>query len=170
MVFHSGYQQLDLEEVGDLGEGAYSVEPRPEPTEGKNEFEQVFNETFEGGEDVIAAEMYDAVFLTVLTLQRAGEVSGTAIADHIKLVSSDPGERVTVGEFDDAKAILEEAEPIRRYADAEPVHYVGAFGHVDLNEALEPLYPQAVMQIQGGEPTDIEILPEQYFEKLVVLL
>ena len=155
IVFYRGFNWIDLDEYGDLADGVYSVESRPEPTDGTDAFEQTFEDTFDGQERPMVAEMYDAVMLVALALQRAGESDGPAIAEHIQKISTAPGEHVTFGDFDQAKSLLQ---------DEESVHYIGVSGHVDLSERLEPVYPQAIMQVQDGEAVDVETLSADFFE------
>lgn len=156
IVFYRGFFQTDLDAYADLADGVYAVDGRPEPTDGTDAFWDRFNTDGMLDRDWPLAEAYDAVYLVALAIQQAGEVSGSAIAKHIQEVSASPGNAVTVGEFEEAKTLVE---------DDDPVHYLGASGHVDLNERLEPVYPQAVVQVHDGEAVDVEIISADLFER-----
>ena len=90
-----------------------------------------------------------------LAAERAGEVSGEAIARNIREVSRPPGESVTVGGFEEAKGILEEGGD---------VNYEGASSNVDLNENLEPVTDFSISRIEGGEVSSLESIPREGFE------
>lgn len=146
-----------IEPLGDIVEGMYITVPESASSEGAETFEQKMSDA---GNDPTAFShhSYDAVMLMALAAERAGEVSGEAIARNIRAVSRPPGEAVTVGEFEEAKGILE---------DDGDVNYEGASSGVDLNENLEPLTDFSISRIDGGEVVGLESIPREEFEGIL---
>jgi branched-chain amino acid transport system substrate-binding protein len=140
-----------IADLGDVLEGMYVTTPDPERTKGASRFrEQIGN-----ANTLFAAHAYDALFLMALAIERAGETSGTAIAESIRAVSQPPGLEITVGEFDRAKVLA---------AEGEDINYQGASGPVDLNERLEPLNRFALLQVLNGVTETVETIPRSFFE------
>lgn len=91
-----------------------------------------------------------------LAMEKAGEASGTAIAENVRSVSrpNDGDTTVSVAEFDAGKEALSSGD----------VNYEGASGSVDLNEDLEPVVPYRIMEVSSGEAQLSEEVPLSYFE------
>lgn len=150
-VLSEGLNSPDFfSEISDIVEGMYVSSPDPEQTQGA----QQFAEDLGHEPRVFSPHSYDAVFLMALAVHKAGEASGTAIAQNIQSVSRDPGETVTVGEFGQAADILD---------DGGDVNYQGASSPVDMNDSLEPLNRFAILQVQGGETTTLQQIPRDDF-------
>ena len=138
------------QELSEITDGFYVTSPNPEETQGGQRFEEKIGQQ----NTLFAPHAYDAVVLLALAIERAGEATGTAIAENIRAVSRE-GTTVTVGEFQEAKELL---------ANGEEVNYEGASSPVDLNEGLEPLNQYAIMQVQSGETEVLETVPRSFFE------
>lgn len=106
------------------------------PSVGATESVRRFRESFDSNAWLFAAHAYDATFLSALALQRAGSVSGSAIAETIRSVSQPPGQTVRVDQFAEAKRL-----------DAQEITYQGASGPTSLNRDLEPLCRFDVVKI-----------------------
>lgn len=155
-VLSEGLQSQEefLDPLGGVVEGMYITVPESASAEGSETFEQKMRDA---GTDPTAFShhSYDATMLMALAAERAGEASGEAIARNIRAVSRPPGETVTVGDFEEAKGILED--------DGE-INYEGASSSVDLNENLEPLTDFSISRIEGGEVDGLESIPREEFE------
>lgn len=155
-VLSEGLQSQEefIEPLGDIVEGMYITVPESASADGSEAFEEKMRDA---GTDPTAFShnSYDAVVLMALAAERAGEISGEAIAQNIREISRPPGESVTVGGFEDAKGILE---------DGGDVNYEGASGGVDLNENLEPITDFSISRIEGGEVGSLESIPREEFE------
>lgn len=90
-----------------------------------------------------------------LAMHKAGEASGTAIAQNLRSVSrGDNAQTVTVGQFQKAKDLLD---------DGSDINYQGASSPVDMNNALEPLNRFAILQVQDGSTTTLRRIPRSDF-------
>ena len=69
-------------------------------------------------------QVYDAVAVIALAIQRSGRTTGQSIRDNLRPVANSPGEKVTVGEFDKAFKIIK---------DGGDVDYIGASGPLDFD-------------------------------------
>ncbi|PSP85070.1 ABC transporter [Halobacteriales archaeon QS_1_68_17] len=141
-----------LSDLADIVEGMYITSPQTAQSE-------TFIEGM-GGEDNVtqfAPHAYDATYLEALAMHKAGEASGTGIAENIQSVSrpNDGDTAVGVGEIQAGFDALD---------NGENVNYDGASGNVDLNENLEPIVPYRILQVEGGEASVIEEVPLSFFE------
>ena len=68
---------------------------------------------------------YDAAWILMLAIEKAGSTDGTAIRDAIREVSSAPGEKVMPGEWEKAKELI---------AAGTDIDYVGAAGEHEFDE------------------------------------
>ncbi|MFB6283700.1 MAG: ABC transporter substrate-binding protein [Halobacteria archaeon] len=141
-----------IEPLGDVLNGMYIASPDPKSTTGAKKFEK---KVPKGKATLFSEHSYDAMMLMALAMEKAGEVSGTAIARNIRSVSRPPGEKVTVGEFEKAKDLLSQGKEI---------NYQGASSAVNLNDKLEPLNPFAIIEIKEGEKNVRETIPQNFFE------
>lgn len=150
-VLSEGLDSEDFfNDVGDLIEGAYLTTPQPEETEGVQRFRDQTDAT-----GPFAPHSYDAAFIAALAIQRAGEASGTAISENFLDVCNPPGEVVTVGEFDKAKDLL---------SNGDPIQFQGASSPLQMNENYENLNQFAIAQIEGGSKNTVEVIPREEFE------
>ena len=136
--------------IPEITEGMYVSSPDPEQTAGAQRFANDLGKE----PRVFSPHSYDAMFLMALAMHKAGEASGTAIAQNIRSVSRDPGQTVTVGQFQRAKNILD---------DGGNVNYQGASSPVDLNDRLEPLNRFAILQVSGGATETLRQIPRADF-------
>jgi ABC-type branched-subunit amino acid transport system substrate-binding protein len=142
-----------FQDLKEIVAGMYVTSPNPESGAGADAFESAIGEA----NTLFAAHAYDALFLQALAMERAGEASGTAIAENIRAVSRGEGETtVTVNEFQKAKDAI---------SNDESINYQGASSPVDLNQSLEPLNPFAIIQVQDdGSRKTLETIPRDFFK------
>jgi branched-chain amino acid transport system substrate-binding protein len=151
-VLSEGLNSSDFfEDLSDVTDGMYLASPKPESTGGG----ATFNEQMSSENTLFAAHAYDGLFLMALAVQKAGEASAEAIANNIQSVSQPGGEKVTVGEFQKAKDLLE---------DGEEINYEGASSPVDMNDNLEPLNRFAIMQVSDAATEVREEIPRSDFK------
>ena len=139
-----------LSDLSDIVEGMYVTSPQ---TADSATFQE--NMGGEGSITQFAPHAYDATYLEALAIQRAGEASGTGIAENIRAVSRPEGTNVGVAEFEAGKQALE---------NDEEINYDGTSGNVDLNENLEPVVPYRILQVSDGEAQLQEEVPVDFFE------
>lgn len=150
-VLSEGLNSSDFfNQLKEITDGMYLASPSPEGTNGASKFEKQMSNK----QTLFAAHAYDGLFLQALAMHKAGEATGEAIAKNIRSVSRG-GQKVTVGEFQKAKDLLD---------DGEDINYEGASSPVDMNEKLEPLNRFAIMQVQDGSAKELEGIPRSYFE------
>jgi branched-chain amino acid transport system substrate-binding protein len=141
-----------LSDLSDIVEGMYITSPQ---TANSETFQQ--NMGGMGNITQFAPHAYDATYLMGLAMERAGEASGTGIAENIRPVSRSNGDETTVSvaEFQAGREAI---------ANGDAIDYDGASGSVDLNENLEPVVPYRILQVQSGEAQQVEEVPLSYFE------
>jgi len=139
-----------LSDLSDIVEGMYITSPQTADS-------STFQENMGGTDNItqFAPHAYDGTYLEALAIQRAGEASGTGIAENVRAVSRPEGTDVGVAEFETGKEEL---------ANGNEVNYDGASGNVDLNENLEPVVPYRILQVEDGEAVLQEEVPVDYFE------
>ena len=87
---------------------------------------ELFNGEFgEGADKPFVDQTYDATFLTLLAIEKAGSTDRAAMAQALRDVASAPGEKVGPGEWEKAKALL---------AEGKDIDYDGAGGNYDFDE------------------------------------
>lgn len=150
-VYSEGLDAPDfLQEYSDYTEGAYITTPRPEETDGLSTFQDEHD-----GDGPFDPHSYDALFIAALAIEQAGEASGKAIAENFHDVCNPPGEVVTVGEFEEAKDLID---------DGEDIQYEGASSPLIMNDAYETLNQFAINRVvSGGETENVEIIPADDF-------
>jgi len=85
--------------------------PADNPNQGK--LHEQFNKAYGGGADKpFVDQTYDATFLTLLAVEKAGSADRTAMAAALRSVASAPGEKVGPGEWAKAKKLLSEGKEI----------------------------------------------------------
>lgn len=102
-----------------------------------------------------SANAYDALFLMAIAAEKAGEISGTAIADNIRSVSGGAGHTVSVGGFDKVRSLVEAGREL---------NYQGAASAVDLTPELEPLGSFVIEQVEDGRVRKLELIQPQFFQ------
>ncbi|MFB6361204.1 MAG: amino acid ABC transporter substrate-binding protein, partial [Halobacteriales archaeon] len=122
-------------------------------TKSLSKFKKAMPKKYQG--TLFAPHAYDAMFLMALAMHKAGEASGTAIAQNIRSVSRGDGDVVTVGQFSQATDILD---------NGGSLNYQGASSPVDLNKKLEPLNRFAILQVQDGSTTTLRQIPRSEFQ------
>ncbi|MFB6254835.1 MAG: ABC transporter substrate-binding protein, partial [Halobacteriaceae archaeon] len=125
-----------LKDLKNIVSGMYLASPDPEQTVGAERFKNKIGEA----NTLFAAHAYDALFLMALAIHKAGSADdGTPIAKNIRPVSRQ-GQTVTVGEFAEAKDLLD---------NGNDINYQGASSPVNLDPQLEPLNRFAILRIQS---------------------
>ncbi|MEP3275563.1 MAG: ABC transporter substrate-binding protein [Stappiaceae bacterium] len=85
-----------------------------------------FNAAFgEGADKPFVDQTYDATFLTLLAIQKAGSTDRSAMAEALRAVASAPGEKVGPGEWEKARKLL---------AEGKDIDYDGAGGTYDFDK------------------------------------
>lgn len=114
-----------------------------------------YTESYEGADfeeaepGIFSANTYDAVMLSALAASAAGDASGQAIQENLQAVS-EGGTEVTAEGICDG---LEQA------ANGEDVNYEGAAGSQDLDENGDVTSDYELMEIQGEELEQVEVIP-----------
>lgn len=75
--------------------------------------------------DPFVPNSYDATFMTALAIERAGSADREGLAEHLRAISSAPGEIILPGQWAEAKAIL---------AAGGDINYEGGAGNQDFDE------------------------------------
>jgi len=141
-----------LADNSDILSGMYVSSPASLDSPGADRF----REKSDAANTLFGPHAYDAMALMALAMQRAEEASGPAIAGNIRAVSRGDGTEVTVGELETAIGELE---------SGNEVNYEGASSPVDLNPALEPVNPMAVLRIRDdGSTEELERIPVSEFQ------
>ncbi|GAB5507044.1 MAG: ABC transporter substrate-binding protein [Rhizobiaceae bacterium] len=85
-----------------------------------------FNEVYgEGADKAFVDQTYDATFLTMLAVEKAGSADRAKMAAALREVASAPGEKVGPGEWAKAKQLI---------AEGKDIDYDGAGGSYDFDE------------------------------------
>jgi branched-chain amino acid transport system substrate-binding protein len=106
------------------------TESAPVDQESYQTFKSEFESEFGDSPTVWSAYAYDAVTVSAIAVEAAGEFSSEAIAEVVRDVTRPEGE--TVYTFSDAKAILEDG------GSPADINYEGVSGPVDLDENGDP--------------------------------
>lgn len=112
---------------------------QPLPVEEYQNFAESYEAYFGKAPGLFSPESYDAMNLTALALQRAGEISRQAVVDNIREVGSAPG--VEVLDFASGKEELE---------NGNEINYQGAATTCDFDEFGNVYSPVAIMRIVDG--------------------
>lgn len=149
-VYSEGLDSQEfLDDYEDLVDGAYLTTPRPEETDGLSRFQEEHD-----GSGPFDPHSYDAAFIAALAIEMGGEASGMTIAENFLAVCNEPGEVVTVGEFQEAQDLI---------ADGEDIQYEGASSPLVMNENYETLNQFAINQLNGSEQETLETIPADEF-------
>lgn len=112
-------------------------------------FAQKHTEEFDSSPGPFAASTYDAVNVTALATEQAGEAERSAVPDGLRAVGGPPGTEVTT--FPEGKDAL---------ANDNDVNLVGAATPLNFNEFGDVLGPVAIQQVSDGEWSVAEVIPE----------
>ena len=116
--------------IKDIGAEAFATSffsaptsPADNPYQAK--LHKLFNGEFgEGADKPFVDQTYDATFLTLLAIEKAGSADRSKMAAALRAVASAPGEKVGPGEWKKAKALL---------AAGKDIDYDGAGGAYDFD-------------------------------------
>jgi len=117
--------------INDIGASAlassfFSSPTSPADNPNQARLHELFNAAYGGGADkAFVDQTYDATFLALLAVQKAGSTDRAAMAAALRSVASAPGEKVGPGEWDKARQLL---------ADGKDIDYDGAGGTYDFDE------------------------------------
>ena len=93
--------------------------------EGYETFEQLFEDEYDSSPGVFTAEAYDATAVHILAQLRADELTGEAVSEQVREVTSGGGEEITPDNL---------AEGVDLAADGEEIEYVGASSAVEFDD------------------------------------
>lgn len=159
LLLEDGLRDQDLiDAVGQQGEGAWLAAATGEGP-GYDAFLEKYEEAGDASLHPWGVAAYDAVNVTALAIQRAGEASHEAIERNLGPVSREGGTEVTT--FADGRDALENGDEVNYQGAATPVDFTG-FGNVFGDVAIERVTPDGFQQ-EDVVPTDeLEPLVETY--------
>ncbi|NJM29709.1 MAG: ABC transporter substrate-binding protein [Rhizobiales bacterium] len=105
---------------GALKDSFFSAPAAADESPGRKALHEAFNKAFKDGADkAFVDQTYDATFLALLAIEKAGSRDKTKIAAALREVAMAPGEKVGPGEWAKAKALIK---------DGKDIDYEGAGG------------------------------------------
>jgi branched-chain amino acid transport system substrate-binding protein len=114
-----------------LKDSFFSSPTSPEDNPAQKTLHDEFNKVFkEGADKAFVDQTYDATFLALLAIEKAGSADKTKIAAALREVASAPGEKIGPGEWAKAKALIKEGKDI---------DYDGAGGAYDFDASGDVL-------------------------------
>jgi branched-chain amino acid transport system substrate-binding protein len=103
-----------------LKDSFFAAPAASEESPGRKALHEAFTKTFKDGADkAFVDQTYDATFLALLAIEKAGSADKTKIAAALREVASAPGEKIGPGEWAKAKALIK---------DGKDIDYEGAGG------------------------------------------
>lgn len=116
-----------IEQIGaeNLGNVTFTTAASDSSTPAYGAWEALAAEADIPASDPFVPNSYDATFLMALAIERAGTDSREGLAEHLRAVSSAPGEVIYPGQWAEAKAIL---------AAGGDINYEGGAGNQDFDE------------------------------------
>jgi len=161
LMSESMFLQDLFNDLSDIVADSYITTVRPNRTPSYEYFNGALQTRMDQEPTTFSHHSYDSAMLIGLAAHKAGEFTGTAIAQNIKSVSRPPGENVFAGaeEFEKAIGLLDEGEQI---------NYQGASSNTNLNCFVEPYNRFSGNRlVQGSDGIDVEritSIPADYFE------
>jgi ABC-type branched-subunit amino acid transport system substrate-binding protein len=144
--------QSFIETVGaDTAAGLLGQSPAPGPN--YSQFNSAHQEVHGQEAQLFGAEAYDALNIIALAAEKAGAADRVSISENIRAVGTPPGKKVAT--FSEGKKQLEKGNEI---------NYHGAGNPQDFNKNGDPVGPFAVLQVQGGEWTEVEVFESDQLE------
>jgi len=143
---------LLIENVGAdaLKTSFFSSPTSPADNPAQKVLHDAFNAEFgEGADKAFVDQTYDATFLAMLAVEKAGSTDRAAIAAALREVASAPGEKVGPGEWAKAKALL---------AEGKDIDYDGAGGAYDFDEMGDVRGYIGKFVVDGDAYKQIEIM------------
>ncbi|MEM6464196.1 MAG: ABC transporter substrate-binding protein [Pseudomonadota bacterium] len=119
--------ELLIKEVGAdaLKTSFFSSPTSPADNPAQKVLHDAFNAEYgEGADKAFVDQTYDAMFLTLLAIEKAGSADREMMASALREVASAPGEKIGPGEWEKAKALL---------AEGKEIDYDGAGGSYDFD-------------------------------------
>ena len=104
-----------IKEVGAdaLKDSFFSSPTSPEDNPAQKALHDAFNAEYkEGADKAFVDQTYDATFLAMLAVEKAGSADKTKISKALREVASAPGEKIGPGEWAKAKALIKEGKDI----------------------------------------------------------
>lgn len=96
-----------------LASSFFSSPTSPADNPNQSKLHEQFNKVYGGGADKpFVDQTYDATFLTLLAVQKAGSADRAAMSAALRAVASAPGEKVGPGEWAKARKLLSEGKDI----------------------------------------------------------
>jgi branched-chain amino acid transport system substrate-binding protein len=104
-----------IKEVGAdaLKDSFFSSPTSPEDNPAQKTLHEMFNAEYkEGADKAFVDQTYDATFLALLAIEKAGSADRSKLSAALRDVASAPGEKVGPGEWAKAKALIKEGKDI----------------------------------------------------------
>jgi branched-chain amino acid transport system substrate-binding protein len=104
-----------IKEVGAdaLKTSFFSAPTSPDKNDASTKLHAAFNAEYkEGADKPFVDQTYDATFLAMLAVEKAGSADKTKISKALREVASAPGEKIGPGEWAKAKALIKEGKDI----------------------------------------------------------
>lgn len=109
-----------------LATSFFSSPTSPADNPNQETLRDLFNAEYgEGADKPFVDQTYDATFLALLAIEKAGTADRAAMAEALRAVASAPGEKIGPGEWEKAKALI---------AEGQDIDYDGAGGTYDFDE------------------------------------
>jgi ABC-type branched-subunit amino acid transport system substrate-binding protein len=161
LMSESMFLQDLFNDLSDIVADSYITTVRPNRNPSYEYFNGALQTRMDQDPTTFSHHSYDSAMLIGLAAHKAGEFTGTAIAQNIQSVSRPPGEEVFAGaeEFEKAKGLLDEGSQI---------NYQGASSNANLNCFVEPYNRFSGNRlVQGDSGIDVErvtSIPADFFE------
>ncbi len=138
-------EQLGAENL----EGFYGSSPRSVESEASERFADAYREAYgELPPQPFIDGAYDAAYILMLAIEKAGTTDGVAIRDAIREVSNAPGEEILPGDFAKAKELI---------AEGTDINYQGAAGEHEFDENGDISGSFEHWVIRDGELVTVEV-------------
>lgn len=138
-----------LAEAGIEADGVRGTRPFAEGA-GSEAYASAYSDQFDGDDPgIFSANTYDGVMLAALAAAAAGDTSGQAIQENLTDVS-EGGAEITGENICDG---------VEQAAAGEDINYEGAAGAQDLDENGDVTSDYELLEIQGEELEQIEVIP-----------
>ncbi|MDW4500333.1 ABC transporter substrate-binding protein [Sulfitobacter sp. D35] len=141
--------------IADIGAEAlassfFSSPTSPEDNPAQETLHEQFNAEYgEGADKPFVDQTYDATFLALLAVAKAGSTDRAAMAQALRDVASAPGEKVGPGEWEKAVALIGEGQDI---------DYDGAGGTYDFDDAGDVAGVIGKFVVEGDSYTRVGIV------------
>ena len=161
LMSESMFLQDLFNDLSDIVADSYITTVRPNRNPSYEYFNGALQTRMDQEPTTFSHHSYDSAMLIGLAAHKAGEFSGTAIAQNIQSVSRPPGEEIFAGaeEFEKAKGLIDEGTEI---------NYQGASSNTNLNCFVEPYNRFSGNRLVSGDGginvERVSSIPADFFE------